>query len=111
MKKLLIITLLFTCLFVNAQDKSTTKEITTTSTLKFSFDTQEDLKKFNWNDIKEYASENNPEEIIHLEFVLNFAKNKNDTKTNAQFSAEGKSKNIDDLIEMSQKMLKISSKI
>lgn len=71
MKKLICILFLFASLFVNAQEKRDV-ETTTSTKLKFSFENNEDLKNFNWNDIKEYASENKPEEIITLEFNLAF---------------------------------------
>ncbi|APG66244.1 hypothetical protein LPB136_13050 [Tenacibaculum todarodis] len=114
MRKLLFIICLFTSLFVNAQDKPIAEMNFTEATvnsLKFSVDSAEELKDINWDDIKEIFSENKPEDLILLEFEVNYPKDKKDAKKSYKFTSKGKSKNIDNTIAMAKKILNKLTKI
>lgn len=114
MRKILFITFLFASLFMNAQDKPIAEMNFTEATvnsLKFSVDSAKELKDINWDDIKEIFSENKPEDLILLEFEVNYPKNKKEAKKSYKFTSKGKSKDIDNTISMAKKILKKLIKI
>ena len=77
--------------------------------IKYTVNSAEDLKSINWNDVKEIFKENNTEELIELAFEINLPNSKNKYKSSVK--AGGKSEDIDALIKIMKKGVKVITKI
>lgn len=111
MKKLLLILFAFTLSVSYAQEKNDAKISFTESTvnsLMFSVDSPNEFKTINWKDIKEIFSENKKIDSISLGFEL---KKSPIRKTHYSFTIKGKSDDIDGLIKMSKKAIRVLNKI
>lgn len=111
MKKILLILFLFAFSIAKSQVKPDAElnfTNTTIHSLKFTVDTKEELKKINWNDIKDIFSKNRNTDSISLTFEL---KKNLKSKSQYSFTIRGASENIDGLILMSKKAIKTLNKI
>ena len=104
MKKILAITFLFFCLFVNAQNKSTIDTQSAITSIKYKVTSVKDAEEFNWKNVKQFFKDNNEEEIVKLEFEIDLIKSDNNFKSS--FVVSGETKNIDKLQVKAAKMLK-----
>jgi len=77
--------------------------------LEFKIDSVSEIETLNWNEIKETFQKNDPESNITLKVVLNQKKTENN-KRSFSYKVDGKSKNIDDLIEKLKKGISILKK-
>lgn len=114
MKKLAIVLFLFSSSLIVSQSKSievkdsinldTDTKITS---LIYSVDSAEELEKINWDDVKSIFETNKPNEIIKMTFRIN-EKESNDkkVKVSGKFSVEGKTEDIDGLINLCKKGIK-----
>lgn len=111
MKKLLLMLFVFTCSINYAQKQADSEINSTKSTvhsLKFTVDDAEELKTINWDDIKEIFSKNSKQDSISLGFEL---KSKSKNKTHYSFTIKGKTDDVDGLILLSKRAIKILNKI
>jgi hypothetical protein len=102
--------LLFTSIVV-AQHKSvaineainTDTEVKVTS-MSFNVDSIKELENINWDELKTLFENNKDEEIIKMSFGVDIKKHENKkVSISTKLSVEGKSKDIDNLIEKSKK--------
>ena len=111
MKKLLLILFVFTFSIYQAQEKNVAEVNfieSTVNSLKFSVDSPNEFKTINWKDIKEIFSENKKSDSISLGFEL---KKSPKRKTHYSFTIKGKSDDIDGIIKMSKKAIRVLNKI
>ena len=111
MKKLATLFLFFFVSISLAQHKSVAinESIHTDTNVKitsmaYTVDSVKELKAINWADIKSIFETNKSDEIINLSFGLNLKESDNKkVSISGEFSVEGKSKDIDDLIKKAKK--------
>jgi hypothetical protein len=114
MKKLATLLLLFSLSAFLAQNKSvainesidlnTNAKITSVS---YNVNSIKELESIDWNEIKEIFETNKDEQIINLSFGIDLKKPSHKKVTiSGKFSVEGKTKDIDNLIEKSKKGIK-----
>jgi hypothetical protein len=110
MKKLFLILFVFTSLLINAQEKPIAEmniNESTVNSLKFSVDSPIEFETINWKDIKEIFSENKKSDTISLAFEL---KRNSKNKFNYSFTVKGVSDNVDGLIKISKKAIRVLNK-
>ncbi|WP_299012754.1 hypothetical protein [uncultured Polaribacter sp.] len=115
MKNLIFYVLLLFCGITNAQDNKINSnyvkdDVAKITSLKFSADKVEELKKINWDDIKSIFATNKPEQKIALGFALDLSKTSKD-QFKCEITINDESKNIEDVIKKSKKMVKMMIKL
>ena len=117
MKKLLFVICLltFTYCFSQSKETSMTKIDAKVTSISYSFPSVKELENIDWKEVKEIFRENKDDVEIKMSFGIDLKKSKNKKVTvSGKFSVEGKSEDIDDLIEKAKKgingLIKISKK-
>jgi len=111
MKKLATLVFLFFVSIGIAQNRdiSINESINTNTAVKvtsmsYKVDSVKELENIDWNEVKTIFETNKADEVIKLSFGIDLKKSENKKVSIAgKFSVEGKSENIDDLINKSKK--------
>lgn len=114
MKHLLTITALFLTLLTFSQEKDaiskTIKETSATvHSIKYTVNSIKELQKINWDKTKEIFKKNKPEELISLAFEIDLPESKHKYKSSVEVG--GKTEDLDSLIKIIEKAVKVMVKI
>lgn len=101
MKKLLVISLLLLASIAFSQEKKLTFESNFES-IEISVDSLEEIDTIKWDDFKDVFKENNPESTISMKVTVKNIKKEN-LITNFSIGVNGKSEQIDNLIDQLKK--------
>lgn len=109
MRKIVIVAFVFCSMIVFGQEKPSVKKSTINS-IELSLDSSEDLKNIEWSTIKKIFRDKAKKDSISLSFKVKRKKN-NKVEFKHSFKVEGISEDIDELISISKKTIKVLDKI
>lgn len=103
MKKLIVLSfLLFTCIIFSQEKKVTLESNSNFESIEISVDSLEEIDNIKWEDFKDVFKENNPESKISMKVTVKSINQENGI-TNFSIGVNGKSKEIDRLLELLKK--------
>lgn len=109
MKKLLFVICFFTFTsgYAQSDENNTLKSEAKVTSISYSVPSAKELENIDWKGVKDIFSENKDDVEIKMSFGIDLKKSKNKkVKVSGKFSVEGKSEDIDDLIEKAKKGIK-----
>lgn len=110
MKKITILLLFFFISSAKAQEVKSSNTSTVNS-LKWTVGDKDKLNKIKWEKVKKMFEANSKSDTISLAFEVNDYKKRKKLKTKYSLEVKGISENIDGLIDISKKTIKVLNKI